>query len=98
MSPRFPWQTPSHYPVRRGVDAASRAYAIGMLIQNPLNASELAFPVLECLHIIGFTISVGTISIVDFRLLGLGMRHQKAADLNNDLWLWTLAGLVVVVF
>ena len=69
-----------------------------MLIQNPLNSSELAFPVLECLHIIGFTISLGTIAIVDFRLLGVGMRHQKAADLNRDLWLWTLAGLVITVF
>jgi uncharacterized membrane protein YfcA len=69
-----------------------------MLIENPLNASELAFPVLECIHIIAFAISVGTIAIVDFRLLGVGMRHQKAADLNKDLWLWTLAGLVVGVF
>ena len=69
-----------------------------MLIENPLNSSEFAFPVLECLHIIGFTVSVGTIAIVDFRLLGVGMLHQKAADLNRDLWLWTLAGLVVVIF
>jgi hypothetical protein len=61
-----------------------------MLIENPLNASELAFPVLECIHIIAFAISVGTIAIVDFRLLGVGMRHQKAADLNKDLWLWTV--------
>jgi hypothetical protein len=71
---------------------------LGVLIENPLNASELAFPVLECLHIIGFAIAVGTIAIVDFRLLGLGMRRQKAADLNIDLRLWTLAGLVTVVF
>jgi len=69
-----------------------------MLIENPLNASELAFPVLECCHIIGFAVSVGTIAIVDFRLLGLGMRRQTAPDLNRDLWLWTLAGLVVTVF
>jgi len=69
-----------------------------MLMQNPLNASESAFPVLECLHIIGFAISVGTIAIVDFRLLGLGMLRQKVTDLNNDLWLWTLAGLIIVVF
>ena len=68
-------------------------------MRNPLNASELAFPVLECIHIIGFAISVGTIAIVDFRLRGVGMRHQKAADLNKDhLWLWTPAGLVIVVF
>jgi hypothetical protein len=69
-----------------------------MLIENPLNASELAFPVLECCHILGFAISVGTIAIVDFRLLGVGMRRQNAPDLNRDLWLWTLAGLVVTVF
>jgi uncharacterized protein DUF6644 len=69
-----------------------------MLIENPLNASELAFPVLECCHILGFAISVGTIAIVDFRLLGLGMRRQRAPELNRDLWLWTMAGLVVTVF
>jgi len=93
------WQTRSRPPARLRVKAALRApYVTGMLIQNPLNSSELAFPVLECLHIVGFTISLGTIAIVDFRLLGLGMRHQKAADLNRDLWLWTLAGLVIVVF
>jgi hypothetical protein len=56
-----------------------------MLIENPLNASELAFPVLECMHVIGFAISVGTIAIMDSRLLGVGMRHQRA-DLNRDLW------------
>lgn len=69
-----------------------------MLIENPLNASELAFPILECCHIVGFAILVGTIALVDFRLLGLGMRRQKAPELNRDLWLWTLAGLVVTVF
>ena len=69
-----------------------------MLIENPLNASELAFPVLECCHILGFAVSVGTIAIVDFRLLGLGMRRQTAPDLNRDLRLWTMAGLVVTVF
>jgi hypothetical protein len=71
---------------------------LGMLISNPLNASELAFPVLECCHIIGFTLSVCTIALVDLRLLGIGMTHQKPADLNRDLWLWTLAGLMIMFF
>ena len=69
-----------------------------MLIDNPLNSSQLAFPVLECIHIIGFTFSVGTIAIVDLRLLDIGMRHQTAAELHNDTWLWSLAGLVVMIF
>ena len=39
-----------------------------MLIENPLNSSPLTFPVLECVHIVGFALSVGTIAVVDFRL------------------------------
>jgi hypothetical protein len=69
-----------------------------MLIDNPLNSSQLAFPVLECIHIIGFTFSAGTIAIVDLRLLDIGMRHQTPAELHDDTWVWTLAGLVVMIF
>jgi Family of unknown function (DUF6644) len=69
-----------------------------MLIENPLNSSELVFPTLECIHIIGFTLSIGTIAIEDFRLLGVGMRHQTPAQLHNDTWLWTLSGLIIMIF
>jgi len=69
-----------------------------MLIENPLNESPLAFPVLECIHIVGFALSVGTIAIVDFRLLDLWMRHQTPAELLRDTSLWTLAGIVVMIF
>jgi uncharacterized membrane protein len=64
---------------------------------NPLNTSELIFPTLECMHIIGFALSVGTIAVVDFRLLGLGMRRQSAAEIAQDMAPWTLAGLVVML-
>lgn len=69
-----------------------------MPFANPLNSSPLAFPILECFHIVGFALSVGTIAIVDFSLLGIGMRRQTPAELNGDTWLWTLAGLVVMLF
>ena len=69
-----------------------------MFIQNPLNESPWSFPVLECIHIVGFALSVGTIAIVDFRLLGLGMRHQTPAELLDDTWPWTLVGIVVMIF
>lgn len=68
------------------------------MIANPLNSSELAFPILECIHIVGFALSVGTIAIVDFRLLGIGMTHQTPVDLAKDTSLWTLAGLVLMAF
>lgn len=55
--------------------------------------SELTFPVLECFHIIGFAMAAGTIALVDFRMLNLGMTRQKAADLADDLAPWTMLGL-----
>jgi len=69
-----------------------------LLIENPLNSSALVFPTLECIHILGFALSIGTIAIVDFRLLGVGMRHQTPAQLYRDTWLWTLVGLVIMIF
>ena len=69
-----------------------------MLIENPLNASQLAFPALECSHIFGFAFSVGTVAIVNFRLIGIGMTNQSPARLWKDTFWSTLAGLIVVVF
>jgi hypothetical protein len=68
-----------------------------MLIENPLNSSPLAFPVLECFHIVGFALSIGTIAIVDFRLLGWGMRRETPAQLAKDTSLWTLGGLFLML-
>lgn len=64
---------------------------------NPLNTTEWAFPFFECIHIASFAMSVGTIALVDLRLLGLGLRHQTAAQLVKDTMLWTLAGLIIVI-
>ncbi|HEX4275418.1 MAG TPA: DUF6644 family protein [Bryobacteraceae bacterium] len=69
-----------------------------LLIVNPLNESSLTFPLLECLHIAGFICGVGTIALVDFRLLGVGLTHKTAAQLWSDTMPWTLAGLSLVIF
>lgn len=65
--------------------------------ENPLNESPLTFPVLECFHILGFAMAIGTIALVDFRLLGFGLLRQKAPDLAKALAPWTLFGLVTVL-
>ena len=62
--------------------------------ENPLNQSELTFPILECIHILGFAVTVGTIALVDFRLLGFGLRRQNPAELAKVLAPWTLFGLI----
>src|SRR6185295_14508488 len=64
---------------------------------NPLNTNEWAFPVCEVLHILGFATLIGTITMVDLRLLGIGMKKQSAAELLKDTRAWSLAGLALVL-
>jgi hypothetical protein len=64
---------------------------------NPLNNNEWSFPVFECIHIAMFAMSVGTIAIVDFRLLGLTLQRQSPVELLKATSLWTLIGLIVVI-
>lgn len=68
-----------------------------MLIDNPLT-SPLAFPILECFHIVGFAVAIGSIALVDFRLLGFGLRRQNPADLIKDTGLWVVISLSTSIF
>jgi Family of unknown function (DUF6644) len=68
-----------------------------LLIENPLDQSPMIFPVLECIHILGFAVLVGTIAMVDFRILGLGLRRTTAGEINRDLAPLTMTGLVMML-
>jgi hypothetical protein len=71
------------------------------LVNSPwsrvINNYEWIFPAVQSLHFIGFALSIGTIAIVDLRLLGLGMRRQAAAELAADLAPWTLVGIAIML-
>jgi hypothetical protein len=73
-----------------------------MLLQNEiadaLNNTEWAFPLAECIHIGGMAVGVGTIALVDFRMLNLGLRHETSARILRYTELWTIFGLVFVLF
>ena len=64
---------------------------------NPLNSAEWIFPTLEVIHISCFAISIGFISVVNLRLAGTIFEDTPANDLNRKLFLWTLAGLTIVL-
>jgi hypothetical protein len=64
---------------------------------NPLNTNEWAFPLTECFHIAAMALSIGTIALVDMRLLGLGIARRTAGEVLADTELWTLAGLAIVI-
>lgn len=62
---------------------------------NPLNNNEWSFPLLEIIHIAAFTLSIGTIAIVDIGLLGWG-KNDVAKSLKETSGL-TLVGLVIMM-
>ena len=73
-----------------------------MLLQNTivdaLNNTEWAFPLAECVHIGGFAVGVGSIALVDFRLLNLGLRDETPARILRYTEPWTLIAMVFIVF
>ena len=73
-----------------------------MLLQNAiadtLNNTEWAFPLAECVHIGGFAVGVGSIALVDFRLLNLVLRKETSARILRYTELWTVVSLVFVLF
>jgi hypothetical protein len=73
-----------------------------MLLQNAiadaLNNTEWAFPLAECVHIGGFAVGIGSIALVDFRMLNLGLRHETAARILRYTEPWTVIALAFVIF
>jgi hypothetical protein len=65
---------------------------IGMAIAE----SRYAFPVIEGVHLIGLSISVGLIFLTDLRLMGVLFRHVPVTDVIRQLRPYVLGGFVLV--
>src|SRR5579862_7165867 len=66
-------------------------------VTDALNNTEWFFPLAECFHILFFGVAIGTIVIVDLRLLRLAFPGKTPAKLVQDTFLYTLIGLAVTV-
>ncbi|MDB5459105.1 MAG: hypothetical protein JWO72_846 [Caulobacteraceae bacterium] len=53
---------------------------VGMFISG----STWAFPTIESIHVFFLVVVVGTIAIVDLRLLGVASRNRSVSQLSND--------------
>jgi hypothetical protein len=58
-------------------------------------SNVVAFPAIECLHVIALVSVIGTIAVVDLRLLGWGSRPCAVTEIANDTLPWTWAAFVV---
>jgi hypothetical protein len=52
---------------------------------------------LEIVHLLGLTLLLGTILMVDLSLLGLGIGRQPVSRIARELNGWTIAGLAVML-
>jgi hypothetical protein len=68
-----------------------------MLTLNPINEYSSAFPILECIHIVGIVCGVGTAALVNLRLLGVGLTQDSPARLWSDSTPWTLGGFTLAI-
>jgi len=63
-----------------------------------ISESGWMYPAVEILHFFSLFLLVGTIAVVDLRLLGFAGRGQSAAQLAEQLFPWTWIGLGLAVF
>jgi hypothetical protein len=71
------------------------AQAASDLSLNPINRWEWVFPVVESIHICGFTLLVGTIAVLDLRLSDLVFTRESIAHLAEVLAPWIYLGIAV---
>ncbi len=66
-------------------------------ISNIIRDSTYIFPVVEVFHLFGLTLLLGTLTITDLRMLGIGMRRQTVAQVATQLAPWTIGGAIVTI-
>jgi hypothetical protein len=62
-----------------------------------LRDSIWMFPIIESIHVISFTLVVGTIAIIDLRLLGLASAQRSFQRMASDILKWTWAAFALTV-
>jgi hypothetical protein len=67
------------------------------LIARWIANSLYAFATIETVHIMGLAVLIGTMLVVDLRLLGFGEKWESPAKLAKDLAPWTWGSMIVMV-
>jgi hypothetical protein len=62
-----------------------------------IRSSAVLIALTQIVHLLGLTLLIGTIMMVDMELLGFGFRRHPAARIAGELAPWTIGGLVVML-
>ena len=62
-----------------------------------IRGSTWVFAFIEVFHLLGLTLLLGTVVLVDLRLCGYGLRRQSLAAVASDALPWMLVGMAVTM-
>jgi hypothetical protein len=66
-------------------------------IGEAIRSSTWLFPFIEAFHLVGLAMVGGAVLLVDFRLLGLGLKRQPVAELARDAQPWLIGGVLFMI-
>jgi Family of unknown function (DUF6644) len=55
------------------------------------------FPIIESIHVMSFTLVIGTIAVIDLRLLGFASTQRSYQRMSSEILKWTWAALALAV-
>ncbi len=61
-----------------------------------IRESQYGFPIIETAHVLGITILVGTVAIVDLRLLGVVLKREQVSVVVSQVLPLTWCGFAVM--
>jgi len=62
-----------------------------------LRNSKYAIPVIQSFHLFGITLLLGSMVILNLRLLGIGFLQLPMAALSRQIWPWAIGGLLLAI-
>ncbi len=73
-------------------------WPISAAMRGEIPGTEWLFPIVETVHVMALTIVVGSIAMVDLRLLGISSRDSAVSRLSNEVlpWTWTAWSVAAV--
>lgn len=66
-------------------------------LSRVIRDSTYIFPVVEVFHLFGLTLLLGIVTVVDLRILGVGMRRQSIPDVAGALAPWAVGAALLTI-
>jgi len=83
---------------REALFAAISSWPLSAAVRGDTPDTEWLFPIIETFHVMALTIVVGSIAMVDMRLLGITSRNSPVSRLSAEILPWTWSAWCVAAF